>query len=234
MLACQSVQWIKEAIDSVKHQTYGNWELIIVDDASTDGTYELAKALSSNKKIKVWRNTSRLGIVKNRKRAFELTTGELICHLDGDDMLEPWALAAMVNEFAKYPDAALIYSDSMFIGSKSEFNSYSPSPNPNEILKLGWRHLGMFHRSVMDSIDGYNTRLNQCEDGDLFMQIADQFPIHRLSSVLYKHRFHGNNTSSNNAKCTDCHQRPDCNFIRVWAKHAKYDPITYEPLPQES
>jgi glycosyltransferase involved in cell wall biosynthesis len=234
MPAYNTVRFIKFAIDSIKKQTYNNWELIIVDDCSDDGTWELASMLSaSDSRIKVYRNDLNLGIVKNRKRAYELSSGELVCHIDNDDMLERYALEEMLNAFDQQPDVMLIYSDIAQIGEKGEHQLYSASINfdPNKLYQHGWRHFGMYRREVMRHIDGYNEKLiSGCEDGDLFMQIAEKFPCARLPKALYLYRSHGENQSGKNKKCDSCSERPVCNFLRVWSKSANYDPITFKPL----
>jgi len=232
MLAYQSVQWIKEAIESVKSQTYKNWELVILDDASTDGTYELAKALAKgSKKIKVNRNERRLGTAKGRAKAYQYCTGDLICHVDSDDMIEPWALETMVEAFNRRPDISLIYSDWMDISADGKFGSYQVSQDyhPDKVTSLGWRPLGMYRSSVMDSIDGYNPDLPHCEDGDLFMQILEKFSVTRMTAVLYRRRSHDRNISRSNVPCKDCNVRPKCNYVRVWSKHAGYDHLTFTP-----
>lgn len=234
MPAYNSVQYLKAAITSAKAQTYPHWELVIVDDASTDGTWELASKLSEDDpRIKVYRNEVNLGIPKNRAKAFEHSTGEFIAHFDNDDLLERYALEEMLLFLLKNPTYMLAYSDIAQIGSKGEFHTYLASPNidRNELHRTGWRHLGVYRREVMNSIDGYNTALiSGCEDGDLFMQIAEKFPCARVSKVLYYHRAHENNSINNNKKCETCSERPICNYARVWCKHAGYDLLTFTPL----
>jgi hypothetical protein len=98
----------------------------------------------------------------------------------------------------------LIYSDLAQIGEKGEHQLYSDSKtfDPNTLHQHGWRHFGMYRRKVMDHIDGYNDKLiSACEDGDLFMQIAEKYPIARLPKVLYLYRAHSANNSNNNKKC---------------------------------
>lgn len=236
MIAYQSVRWIKEAVDSVKAQSYANWELIISDDGSTDGTWELATMLAKrSRRIKVVRNKERLGIPKNRAQAYALCSGDLICHLDNDDTLEPWALQVMVDEFFRQPEVGLMYSDMRQMGANGEHQIYhaEKSPTFENLAKLGWRHLGMYRRSAMEQVAGYNTELvSACEDGDLFMQIAEKFPLAHVPRVLYNYRAHDNNSSQKNAKCNDCNKRPVCNYIRVWGKSAGYDHLTFTPLPK--
>ncbi len=232
-----TVQFLKAAVDSVLAQTYQNWEMVIVDDASDDGSYELATALAlEDQRIKLHKNYTKLGIAKNRGKAVHLCTGEFIGHIDSDDMLERWALEEMLRVFDSKPDAALVYSDFAQIDTKGKLELYSTSHDfdPATLHRHGWRHFGVYRKSAYDATQGFNTKLlNGCEDGDLFMQIAEQFPCYRIPKVLYYYRSHSTNTTRTMKKCDSCTQRAECNYMRVWAKSANYDPITFTPLSKE-
>lgn len=235
MPAYNTVKFIAAAIDSVKEQTYSNWELVISDDCSTDGTWEAILTAKTDTRIHAYRNESNMGLVKNRAHAYTLCTGDFVCHLDSDDLLERYALEEMLRGFLKFPEAQLLYSDMSQIGENGEHHVYAASENydSGKLYQHGWRHLGMYRRSVMEKIAGYNTQLSVgCEDGDLFMQIAERFPegIYRLPKVLYLYRSHGNNNSRNNKKCESCGDRPVCNYVRVWCGAIGYDPVTFTPL----
>lgn len=244
MAAYNNAGYIKAAIDSVLRQTYLNWELVIVDDGSTDGTFELALALAQNEpRIRVFTNGKNKGYNSTMIRLSELAEGDLWAHFDSDDMLEKYALEEMVDAFKSNPHVALIYSDFAQIArigniNKYSVESYSASPNfnPDELYHHGWRHFGMYRSSVMKEIQGYNPHLvdvNGCSDGDLFMQIVEKYPAMRLPKVLYFYRNHGANISKNNNKCETCPANPNCNYIRVWAKAANRDQRTLQPLTQE-
>lgn len=233
MCSFNTVQFIKQAIESVQNQTHKNWELIISDDVSTDGTYELASVLASkDDRIKIYQNEKTLGTAKNRHAASKHLTGDFVCHVDSDDVLERWALEEMLLHFEKMPEIMLMYSDFIQIGVDNETQSYSQSKdfNRNLMHQHGWRHFGMYRSKVLKEIYGYNDKLLTCEDGDLFMQIAEKYDCFRVPKVLYYYRAHGKNASQKNSKCDDCTLRSDCNYVRVWCKSAKYDPVTFKPL----
>lgn len=237
MLTYNGVQFLKPAIDSVLHQTYPDWELIISDDGSTDGTWELAQALATkDERIKAHQNLKRLGIPGNRAAAFSHSTGELICHLDGDDLLYPYSVEHMVEAATAHPQVALFQSDNAWIDRDGKIYQYHANRDPEPNLShFGWRHFGMYRRSAYKTTKGYNTKLiSACEDGDLFMQIAEKHPFMRIPEVLYKHRSHGGNASGTNKKCDTCSERPICNYIRVWGKHAGIDPVTYKPVKEKT
>lgn len=233
MPAYNYVKYLKAAVDSVKAQTYENWELIIQDDCSTDGTYELAWALAQqDDRIKVFRNEKNLNVPGARANAMQNCTGDYIGHIDSDDTLYPFALSVVAKYFEKNPDIAMVYSDMADMDERGNVFGYRASRNPGENLGFyGWTHFGAFRRTAYEQVAGYNRDIPCCEDGDLFMQIADKFKFGRIPMVLYIHRNHDNNTSSRNNKCETCPARTTtCNFARIWAKHVGYDLETWTPL----
>lgn len=233
-----NVQFIKRAIRSVQNQTYTDWELVIVDDASLDGAAELAEVLAAtDPRISFHKNETRLGVAKNRRKAVEFCKGEFIGHIDSDDMLERWALEEVINTFTVRPNVALVYSDMAQVDINDNIESYSASPDfdANILHRHGWRHFGVYKRSAYESTEGFNTKLkNGCEDGDLFMQIAEHFPCFRIPKVLYYYRNHSHNMTKSMQKCDDCTQRTECNYMRVWAKSANYDVITFKPKKEQA
>ena len=233
MICYNNVQFIKAAIDSVKAQTYQNWELIVNDDCSTDGTWELAQMLATtDKRIRVSQNTKNLMTPGNRAVASKLVKGTLVGHLDSDDMLYPQAIEYMVAEMHKHPEVALMYSDKSGIDATGKITAYDlmTDYHPN-LAYFGWRPFGVYRKAIFDTTEGYNTKLTGgCEDGDLFMQIAANHKFMRVPHVLYYHRSHGNNTSPKNYSCKTCPDKPVCNYIKIWSHYAKVDPMTMEPL----
>lgn len=89
---------LSETIESVFSQTYTNWEMIIVDDCSTDGSYEYAMTFSEqDKRIKVFKMDYNSGPGAATKYGFEMSNGELIAFLDSDDLWEPVKLERQIN-----------------------------------------------------------------------------------------------------------------------------------------
>lgn len=235
MISYNSVQFLKAAVDSVMAQTYPYWELVINDDCSTDGTYELAQKLSEkDERIKVYQNERNLKTPGNRAAAMSHISGDFVAHLDADDMLYPHALASQLQFLIKNQDVALVYSDYSEIGVDGNVTAYTATKDyePN-LAWFGWRPFGVYRMAVYREIDGYNNKLTQgCEDGDLFMQIAEKHKFARNPNVLYYHRSHSTNTSPKNYQCDTCPDRPVCNYIRIWTKHANYDINTMKPIEE--
>lgn len=241
MAAYNTVGFVAAAIKSVQAQTHDNWELLIQDDGSTDGTYELACALAAaDPRIKVETNGRNLGVNLTLKAVASRATGDFHAHFDSDDLLERYAIEETLREFERHPKVMLIYSDMAQIARDGDLHSYqienySASFNfdPNALYNCGWRHFGMYRAEVKKHIHGYNEKLSivpGCGDGDFMMQIVEKFPAKRLPKVLYYYRNHGTNISRKIGKCEECPANPGCNYIRVWAKSAGRDQRTLQPL----
>lgn len=98
MPAYNAERFISQSIDSVLAQTWKNWELIVIDDCSTDGTLEIIKRFSNDEpRIKALANSSNLGAAKTRNRAIEIASGEFLAFLDSDDLWHPKKLALQVG-----------------------------------------------------------------------------------------------------------------------------------------
>ena len=99
-------QLIKNAIESIIHQDYTNWELIIIDDASTDGTADVCDSYSQlDKRITVFHHNTNKGVSAARNTGLKNATGDFILFLDSDDYLFPETMSYIFNNGIKYnPD----------------------------------------------------------------------------------------------------------------------------------
>lgn len=104
--------YLADCIESILASTYQDWELLIVDDHSTDGSVAIAQSYAAkDSRIKVFVNERNLGDYPNRNRAASLANGNYLKYVDADDMLYKHALEIMVESMEKFPEAALGLSD---------------------------------------------------------------------------------------------------------------------------
>ena len=101
MPSYNTANYIGESINSVINQTYKNWELIIVDDCSTDNTDEIVKKFLNDKRIKYFRNNKNSGAAISRNKALREAKGKWIAFLDSDDLWVPEKLEKQVNFMEK-------------------------------------------------------------------------------------------------------------------------------------
>jgi len=101
-------KYISQAIESVLQSSFENFELLVVDDGSTDGTVEIARSYAArDARVKVHCNPENLGDYFNRNRAAELAQGHFLKYLDSDDAFYPHGLEVMVRSMQQFPNAAL-------------------------------------------------------------------------------------------------------------------------------
>lgn len=94
-------QYLHEAIESVEQQSYSDWEIIVVDDCSTDNSFEIAEGLKRklNGRLKLIRNSTNQGVSRSRNIAFQAAEGEYIAFLDADDRWHPAKLEMQIKLF---------------------------------------------------------------------------------------------------------------------------------------
>src|ERR1017187_1015293 len=108
MTAYNREKYIGEAIESVLASSYADFELIIVDDCSTDSTVAIARSYEArDKRIKVFVNEKNLGDYVNRNEAAKFGSGKYLKYVDSDDLIYPYGLDVMVKAMEQFPDAAL-------------------------------------------------------------------------------------------------------------------------------
>lgn len=106
MTAYNREKYLSQAVNSILKSTYKNWELIILDDCSSDRTVEIAQSFQSkDKRIKVYINTENLGQFKNRDAIVKYANGKYLKFIDSDDLIYPYGLEQLVYYMENNPDA---------------------------------------------------------------------------------------------------------------------------------
>lgn len=107
--SCNNLRFIKQCVESVAKQTYQHWEHIIVDDCSTDGSFEWLSSIGDTR-VKVVRNEVQKYCSSTYAEALKHATGEICGVLDGDDVLDETAIAQVVAWYEKFPEIDFIYT----------------------------------------------------------------------------------------------------------------------------
>lgn len=126
----QSARFIGAAIASVRAQIFTDWELIVVDDGSTDGTQEIVRAIN-DPRLRFIEQSENEGPAKARRIGTQEARFEAVCYLDSDDILYPDALLNLHAVFARHPLAAMVYSHYARIdarGMKTGLSRFLPRP----------------------------------------------------------------------------------------------------------
>ena len=207
--------YLKTCIDSILNQTFADFELILLNDGSTDGSEDIVKSYS-DARIKYYKNDKNLGMVGSCNRLLEIATGEYLARMDSDDISLSTRIEKQVAFLDENPDVAML-------GTWIELFNAMPANTIFQkikkcIINMGWvwrhpqnvtlketlRANTVMHPTMMMRRDAlvkhnikYNPEYNYAEDYDLVKQfLMSGLIVKNLPEVLLKYHYsHGNNTS---------------------------------------
>lgn len=195
MTAYNREQYIAEAIESVLESTYTNFELIVVDDSSTDATVSIARSYEAkDHRIKVYVNEKNLGDYPNRNKAAYYAQGKYLKYLDSDDKIYPWGLEAMVYCMEKFPNAGLgqqsynILKEPVYPILISPRNAYRSFYFNNNLFLMG-PSACIINRAIFEKLEGFNGE-KYFGDQDLWLRLGALMPVVRMPMDLIWWRQH--------------------------------------------
>ncbi len=198
-------KYISDCIESVLASSFQDWEMILVDDQSTDHSVEIAKAYETkDPRIKVYVNKTNLGDYPNRNKAASYAKGKYIKYLDADDMIYPHGLQIMVNAMEQYPETVLgsqcvireyktpypciINSKTLFESYFSNHNFFSSGPTGTIIKK-----------EIFDKVGGYSGK-RFIGDTELWIKMALEGPVVFFQPALIWWRTHEDQETNHEKK----------------------------------
>lgn len=194
-------QYVKAAIDSIINQSFKNWELIIIDDASTDATVECVK-LFTDIRIILFRNKINLGISSSVNKGLSIARGTYIARMDADDISLPNRLDTQINYLKKYPNIGLVGSWAKLISSDGKVFGIKKFPELDKQLKKMFHYMNpiihptvMFRKDLISLTGLYNQGLEGAEDYDLWLRFAKVTKLANIPMSLIKYRLHADNVS---------------------------------------
>ncbi len=180
MPAYNVAAYIGAAIDSVKAQTVTDWELLIVDDGSTDTTYETVRRVAAgDPRVRLLEKPNG-GISSARNMALAASSGDFIAILDSDDIWEPTYLAEQLAVFAQHPEVDVVTGNGWFLGGHLNgqlarpFPDRRPQPTLQTILadETSVFIMSLLRRRVYEAIGGFDESLRTNEDYDYWLRAA--------------------------------------------------------------
>jgi GT2 family glycosyltransferase len=187
------VKWLQECVESVLAQIYEKWELILIDDDSSDP--ELLKLLpelaARDSRIVLTKVDTRGGISAASNRGLQIAEGDWLGFLDHDDILEPDAVFQHVKWLQDHRDADLIYSDEDKLTEQGlDSPIFKPDWSPDFFLACNYVcHFTLIRRDVVGAVGGFRSEFDGAQDYDLFLRIIDRTTrIDHIPRVLYHWR----------------------------------------------
>ncbi len=197
------IEHLYECLMSVKAQWYENWELCIVDDASTDEAVrdEIKRLADTDCCIKyTFRNTNG-HISEATNDALKMAKGEYIGLLDHDDILWPNALFEMIKALNSKKSLDFLYSDEDKIRlNRSDHQNpfFKPDWNPEFLESVNYiTHFAVIRKKLVEKVGGFRSRYDGAQDWDLFLRVCHSTKqIHHVPTVLYSWRMSETSTAS--------------------------------------
>jgi len=192
-------KYIGEAIDSVLAQSYENWELIRVDDASTDGTPGILQEYAEkDRRIHVLRNETNLRLPASLNRGFQYASGQYFTWTSDDNRYYPEALRTMLRTLKK-KRADLVFAREDFIDENGRKQGRRKKVgSPDEIYRRNiMGACFLYKRGVHEALGGYDPEKFLVEDYDFFLRAYEKFRFCYIPKVLYAYRKHGGSLTEN-------------------------------------
>jgi len=171
---------LQEAVESIEAQTYVDWELVVCDDGSTDGTFELLGELAERlgQRMVLLRNHMNMKLPFSLNRCIEASTGEYLARMDGDDRSAPSRFEAQVGFLEGRPDLAVVGTGMRRFNDSGVGDLLRPVAHPDRHTLGRGRALPFFHatilarRAMFDSVGGYTVswRTERGQDLDLWFK----------------------------------------------------------------
>lgn len=210
-------RFLQEAIDSVLAQTYSNWEIVLVDDHSTDDSFRIYDKYKNDSRFHVFYNETNQGCGYTKRRCVELARGEMCGFLDPDDVLSSNALEVMEEHFRNHPTTVLLFSrfyhcdENLQVQGVSRLLKLDDGKSYLEHGDYCPEHFAAFIREVYLKTNGINPYLRAGVDQDLYFRLEEKGPISVLDELTYYHRNHQDSVSF------------DEDYALFWNLHVRID-----------
>jgi CMP-N-acetylneuraminic acid synthetase/CTP:molybdopterin cytidylyltransferase MocA len=200
---------LDQAIQSVLKQTFDDWELLVINDGSTDNTREVLSRYAEDSKV-IAIEQENTGLLASCNIALRASRGEYIMRLDGDDYLDENALLVMSRALDTNQAVGLVYPDYYKVDEEGNITEVVRRKRVGEEVNLldlpAHGACTMIRKSCLEELGGYN-RLLACQDGyDLWIRFIRRFDVTNVNLPLFYYRQHGKNLTNNEERILDTRQ----------------------------
>jgi glycosyltransferase involved in cell wall biosynthesis len=193
-------RYIVEAIKSVQDQILDKWEMIVVDDGSTDNTESIVRGfMEKDSRISYFKNEKNLGIAMTRNRGVSLAQAPYIAMLDSDDRwASPDKLIKQISFLEKNKELGIVGTNASFmdengktVGKRTNFPSEDPGIRKTELYRNILMQSGLvIRKSAIEKAGGYDPKFSIFDDHDLWLKIGKDYEFMILPSVDLSYRVH--------------------------------------------
>ena len=195
-------RFLREAIDSILSQTFSDFEFIIINDGSTDGTASILDSyVGSDPRVQVYHQQNK-GVIESRNRACGLARGKYIAQMDADDVAVRDRLQWQIEFMERHAEIGVVGGAVELIDSTGRALHCMRYPVENEEIKralLLHNTLAspavVIRKEAVLSVGGYRRPFHRAEDYDLWLRIAERWRLANLEAVVLKYRIHPDQAS---------------------------------------
>lgn len=196
---------VEEAVASIQAQTIGDWEMLVIDDGSTDRTNEILCRLAANdERIRVLTNSQNQGLAASLNRGIWASSSKYIARMDADDLSYPTRFEKQLQYLRDHPDVAVVGTGARIIDfSGSPKGQWIPPAEHQRLVKRMPKVSPFFHSTVMgrrdffETMGGYNDAFRKRQDYELWARAHRAFLFGNVAEVLLDYRSRGSESASN-------------------------------------
>lgn len=204
MPAFNAEKYIRTAVESILNQTFSDFEFLIIDDGSVDSTWEIIKVYAQkDSRIKLLRNQSNLGICETLNRGLRFAKGKYLARMDADDWSFPERLELQIAFMEANPKVVICGGNIKVCDENLKLLNKREYPQRDNQIRASIFRLNpfahptvMFRTEAVKKAGGYNPKLADVEDYDLYFRLGKFGQFANLSQTLLKLRTHPSSISS--------------------------------------
>jgi glycosyltransferase involved in cell wall biosynthesis len=203
MAVYNSEAYLVQAVESILNQTWQDFELIIIDDGSTDSSLDILQTYAKqDQRLRLISRENR-GIPYTRNQLLAQASAELIAIMDSDDVALPDRLTRQVAYMQQHPEIVCLGSAYELIDAKGRLITQLPVPLDDAAIQAQilaghaaiFQPCAMMRRSAVQQVGGYDDTMTQAEDLDLWLKLGEVGKLGNLPDVLVQYRLHANSVS---------------------------------------
>jgi len=195
-------KYIAETMDSIINQSFHDFEFILVDDCSTDGTAEIIERYAKDdERIKLYRNEKNLGIAGNRNKGISFATGKYIVWADADDVSVKERLQLQYDFMESHPKVGICGGFLQFFDYTGDKGIRKYAPDDTSLRKTIFRYSpvaqpsAIIRKSCLDEAGKYDLAWPPAEDLDMSFRIGSKYEFANIQQILIRYREHPNSAT---------------------------------------
>ena len=202
MPAYNAEKYIKEAIDSILAQTFGDFEFIIINDCSKDATEEIILSYLDPRIVYI-KNEKNLRVARTLNKGLAVARGEYIARMDADDISLPERFQKQVDYLDAHPEIAVLGTNVELFDENGPICTGWSATDPAQmkvdlLFSCGLAHPSvMMRRNVIAQLGGYDPAYEGLEDYQLWCRVAEKYGVTTLPDLLLRYRIHGGQVTKN-------------------------------------